>query len=1193
MASGKQYEMLFKLSASLGGEFTSTFNKASATMTATQQKARELMNQQSNISAYQKQQTAVDSTARKLEDLQKQYDNIQKEYQETGESSSALANKMIDKQRQIDKTSESLANQTAKLDKMEAELKEAGVDTDHLGDESKKLEAELKDTADQMDDYADKSVSGFEAIGSALVAAGIVEGLKKIADAYKECLSISSEFEAKMSEVEALSGAEGDALAALGAKAKQMGADTAFTATQSAEAFSYMALAGWKTEQMIEGIEPILNLAAAAQMDLGQASDIVTDYLTAFGKTAKEAGQFADIMAYAMANSNTNVQQLGEAYKSVAATATSMGYSIEETTAIIMNMANAGVKGGEAGTALNAIMTRLATDTKGCASALEEYGVHVYDSQGNMNSLSSILTGMSKVWGELTQEQQANMAKTIAGVSHYSQLQIIMNACSESAAEGGQSFSDYAAALQNCSGSAGKMAATMLDNLNGQMTLLDSATDAVKTTIGEAFAPELTKLTEIATKVMSGVNDFLVKHPALTKAIIAITAEVGAFVGVYMAYIAAKKIYKKVTEMEAVATWLAKVAQDGLNASMLANPAVLVLAGVVALTAGIIALSAAMGDGIEESEHLTAASKEEYDALQAKKAEYEEACELYGENSDKARGLAAEVEILDGVYESNKQTISQYVEELKEFNDAAEESLSSNREAFENAQNQTTGNLALAASLETLAQKTNRSVAENAQMKAIIEHLSQEVPNLKLNYDDLAKGTGNTAEAIEAMLEAQGRMAVYEAAQEGYAEAYVTKAQAMEQLKEATLQQEQAQQNLSDAEQAYMDRWGDTEEASAKIMQWFSSERKNMSEAQDEYDNCAAEVERLRGEISQADTDMQDYTNSLTGATTATEGMTEDELALNAALEETNQKVTTMIEAYNEAYDAAYKSISGQYDLWDEAAEVSSVSVSTMTSNLEAQEKYWSQYNNNLSDLQKRSAEIDGLSDVIASFADGSEDSVNAIAGMAKASDAELKKMVAQYQATQKQQEAAAGSLADVTTEFTNTMDTLGQQMNDTVGKLELSSEAQKNAVKTIEGYINGVESKKSSAVSAFGKLGDQAAAALKKAVESTTITAKVQVSTTSMPEYATGTENALAGLALVGEKGPELVDFKGGERVIPADRTAAMLGSSYTVSVSPVINISGTADRSTAEDIAAMIAQQVEETLNDLQRDNSRRVYR
>ncbi|WP_347736276.1 phage tail tape measure protein [Faecalibacterium prausnitzii] len=226
--------------------------------------------------------------------------------------------------------------------------------------------------------FGEKSVEALETVEATLATVGISKALGEIRDAYMDCVNTAGDFEASMSNVEALSGATGEELTALSDKAKEMGATTKFTAGESADALSYMALAGWDTQSMLDGISPVLNLAAAANMDLAQASDIVTDYLTAFGLKASDTTHFVDVMAYAMANSNTDVIQLGEAYKACAATATSLGYSVEETTAVLATMANAGVKGGEAGTALNAIFTRLATNTKECGDTLAEYGVQIY-----------------------------------------------------------------------------------------------------------------------------------------------------------------------------------------------------------------------------------------------------------------------------------------------------------------------------------------------------------------------------------------------------------------------------------------------------------------------------------------------------------------------------------------------------------------------------------------------------------------------------------------------------------------------------------------------------------------------------------------------------------------------------------------------------------------------------------------------
>ena len=448
----KELELLFNLSAKQNSNFSSTFKAAQSALVETQNRIQQLNKVQSDITAYQKQQQAVDSTKQRLAVLQQQYDNIQKEIQETEGYSSALENKLISKQAQIDKTTTSLHTYEQRLAATGNTLREAGVDTTQLTAETTRLETEvdklkdqqvdLKKTMDEAGDgakgFGEKSVEALDAVESVLATAGIAKALGEIKDAYMDCINIAGDFEASMSNVEALSGASGDELESLSDKAKEMGATTKFTAGESADALSYMALAGWNTQSMLEGISPVLNLAAAANMDLAQASDIVTDYLTAFGLKASDTTHFVDVMAYAMAHSNTDVIQLGEAYKACASTATSLGYSVEETTAVLATMANAGVKGGEAGTALNAIFTRLATNTKKCGDELANYGVNIYDAQGNMQSLSSILTGIAGVWGDLTDQEQANLAKTIAGTNQYSKLQTIMAGCSEAAAEGGQ-----------------------------------------------------------------------------------------------------------------------------------------------------------------------------------------------------------------------------------------------------------------------------------------------------------------------------------------------------------------------------------------------------------------------------------------------------------------------------------------------------------------------------------------------------------------------------------------------------------------------------------------------------------------------------------------------------------------------------------------------------------------------------------
>lgn len=317
----KEWELLFNLSAKQNSSFSSTFKAAQSALVETQGKIQLLNKVQSDISAYQKQQQAVDATRQRLSVLQQQYDNIQKEIQETEGYSSALENKLLSKQAQIDKTTASLNTYEQRLAATGNALHEAGVDTTQLTAESVRLETEvdklkdkqvdLKKTMDEAGEgakgFGEKSVEALETVEATLATVGISKALGEIRDAYMDCVNTAGDFEASMSNVEALSGATGEELTALSDKAKEMGATTKFTAGESADALSYMALAGWDTQSMLEGISPVLNLASAANMDLAQASDIVTDYLTAFGLKASDTTHFVDVMAYAMANSNTNV----------------------------------------------------------------------------------------------------------------------------------------------------------------------------------------------------------------------------------------------------------------------------------------------------------------------------------------------------------------------------------------------------------------------------------------------------------------------------------------------------------------------------------------------------------------------------------------------------------------------------------------------------------------------------------------------------------------------------------------------------------------------------------------------------------------------------------------------------------------------------------------------------------------------
>jgi TP901 family phage tail tape measure protein len=292
-----------------------------------------------------------------------------------------------------------------------------------------------------------------------------------------DTINTQKDFEAAMSQVQAVSGVDSDELDQLTKKAEEMGATTKFTATDSAEAFNYMAMAGWKTEDMLDGISGIMQLAAAANEDLGTTSDIVTDALTAFGLKASDAGMFSDVLAAASSNANTNVSMMGETFKFAASMAGSLGYSVQDVALMTGLMANSGIKASMAGTALNSIMTRLSTNTHHARDTLEELGIKFFDAQGNARPLVDVMEELRDATANMNDEQKTSVANAIAGTNSQKGLLAILNASETD-------YNKLANAIDNAAGASERMADTQLDNLSGSITLLQSAVDGVKISFG-------------------------------------------------------------------------------------------------------------------------------------------------------------------------------------------------------------------------------------------------------------------------------------------------------------------------------------------------------------------------------------------------------------------------------------------------------------------------------------------------------------------------------------------------------------------------------------------------------------------------------------------------------------------------------------------------------------------------------------
>ena len=366
----------------------------------------------------------------------------------------------------------------------------------------------------------DEAGKKMEAFGDSVTSAGqkIMPASMAVAGLGAAAVKTAADFDSGMSKVAAISGATGDDLDALRDKAREMGAKTKFSASEAASAMEYMAMAGWKTEDMLGGIEGIMSLAAASGEDLATTSDIVTDALTAFGLSAQDSGHFADILAAASSNANTNVRMMGETFKYCAPIAGALGFSAEDVAEAIGLMANAGIKSTQAGTALRTIMNNLSGEVKITGAALGEVTIATTNADGSMRDLSDILADCRGAFSQLSESERAQAAEALVGKNAMSGFLALMNA-------GEGDIEKLSSAIANCDGTAAQMAETMQDNLAGQLTILKSQLQELAISFGEMLMPAIRA---IISKIQAFVDKLNGMSESQRKAILTIGLVVAA-----------------------------------------------------------------------------------------------------------------------------------------------------------------------------------------------------------------------------------------------------------------------------------------------------------------------------------------------------------------------------------------------------------------------------------------------------------------------------------------------------------------------------------------------------------------------------------------------------------------------------------------------------------------------------------------
>ena len=1110
MAGRKEYEMLFQLNAQLGGSYSKTFKAAQQEIVSMQKEIQALSKTQADISAFQKQQAAVEATRKRLEMLRQQYDNIQREMEETGNESADMKNKLLAKQLQIDKTSASLEKQTAKLNELSGALEEAGVNTDDLSHSSEQLAGKIDtlkkkqgEAADKAMTFGDKAGQAFNQVHEAIVAAGIAVALKEIYEYFASCAQASMDFESAITGVAKTTDLTDEELAAMSDSIKALSTEIPATTEEIAAVAEAAGQLGIQKDALLDFTEIMTMLGTATNMTADEAATALARFANITGMATDNYGRLGSVIVDLGNNFATTESEIVAMGTRLASAGKLAGLTEPEIMALAAAMSSVGIEAEAGGTAmtqtLNAIEKAVAKGGDDLAEFARIAGMSSEEfssawKNDAMSALTSFIGGLGKLdeQGEstvlvledlgLTGIRQSNMLKALGLAAD--QMTGAVNTANTAWQQN--------TALTN---EANKRYATA----QSRLTMMQNAYNNLKVAIGDAYTPALSEAYGVGTKVLNSITAFIQKNPALVNAITAFAGVIGAVVAALAAYAVAAKI-------AAAASAILTAAIPGVNVIMG------ITAAVAAITAGIVALAtAAANDAVPSVKELTEAARGMREAMDEAKATYD----------DTVTSTMAAAGVADT-----------YIGKLEE--------------------------------MEVAGLNTDE---QHRQYHNTLALLCQVVPELA-DYIDLETDTINGGtEALRANTEAWKQNAMQQAYQDQLTELYSQYSAVLIEAEEnsigltkAQYSLEAAQQKLSDTyaqmdalwadaqkqADAYYDQYGYYTDATAFLSQeyydlqnsiydtnneiWAAEKSiKNYNKAMEDDADAVSDAE---AEIALAEEAVKNLTASMNEGTGASEEAAAQVSEFQAAISGVQEKINALVESYNEAYSAAYESISGQYQLWDEAAKVVATSAGSINSALESQITYWQDYNANLQSLTDRSADIEGLSDMIASFADGSSDSVNAIAGMAGATDEQLATMVANWKTLQQEQQNAAGSVADLKTDFTATMDELQTALAEDIEAMDLGDEAKASAQATIQGFIDGAVGMLPQVTAAYNRVAAAARAALSASGTGTT---------GSIPGYAVGTQSAAPGFALVGENGPELVYFNGGEQVMTAEETAAM----------------------------------------------------
>ena len=1010
-----------------------------------------------------------------------------------------------------------LTSGTTDLDELEAAAERAGHAAEDLAEKNERASKATEDlteatdrAGEELEDTGKKGADAMNELEGAIVAAGITVLLKEMAEAAYELADAFSEAE---KTVVLATGATGEALEGLEKSMMNVystakSADLSSTAGAVGEINTRLGLTGEKLEEVTD---LFLDYSNVTGQNVVSSVQNVTKVMNQWGVELDGLPGLLDELTYAGQISGINVGNLSDTLITNKGVLQQLGFTLEDSIGLFAQLELQGVSAQTAMTGFRTALNKFADEGQDAETALQG----LIDKIVNAGSESEATSIAVDYFGS---RAGAALASSIRN--------------------GQLSIEDLTATLNGAEGAL-NTTATASQTLSEKW---QKAGNNMKTAFSNALQPTLDKASSALAGIMDRVAGFLKDHPTIVKAVTAIAVGVGIFVASIVAY--------------TVATKAAAIAQAALNAVMDANPIFLIASAVAAATVALVGFVAAMGETKDYSEELCYSSRKQAEELEKLKAEYEEVCEVYGETSDEAYDLQYKIDYLSGQFEAGKKTIEEYITEIEELNDTWNDSLDKSRETYEQVGENEGKTLALVRQLERLANQQEITTESEAEMKAIIQELNKELPTLNLNYEDIIANAGSFAESIESLVEAKAATERYNAAMDGA----VTASRAEQEATAALQKYRKTEAALTDEVAQKLEAYNKAAEA---YTFWVGSGGRGnegdrlrgiRDEAKKAYDTANQELEKLRTEIetteatqARAKGEYQDYIDKITEMSGANENAYATATTVNGVLDAMVQSVKGLAAEYDEAYQAALTSFQGQFGLFDEAKANMDSTVQSAKSALDSQIEYWTNYTENIKALTEYEATLTGQAkenfrELMNYVSDGSPEAAGLAQSMAeaiKSNDADAVNDLASTIAEVKTKESeAADAVATWQIDLASKLQTAVDDANEAVEKLELSDEAYAAASATINAYADAIAAQGGRAIANAKSIAEQ----VKRALNSSGTRG------TGVTGYADGTDYATPGPHLVGENGPEIIEFRGGEKVYNNEETERIMARSAAV---------------------------------------------